>query len=89
MPKWHVRILHLTQKIITVITMKLFSLSLLFALLCSCGTMASKKPIVKTCISYMPSLSQEIHSVTPGVVKAAQQIELGFKTAGQIKQFVR
>ena len=69
--------------------MKLFSLSLLcFALLCSCGNHGVKeKPIVKNV--YMvhdePIAGNTFRSF-PGVVKAAQQIDLGFKIAGQIKQ---
>jgi len=69
--------------------MKLFSLSLLcFALLCSCGNHGVKeKPIVKNVhIVHAEPIAGNTFRSFPGVVKAAQQIELGFKTAGQIKQ---
>lgn len=41
-----------------------------------------KKRAYRTCRAYR----RKYIPVVPGVVKAAQQIELGFKTAGQIKQ---
>ena len=69
--------------------MKLFSLSLLcFALLCSCGNHGVKeKPIVKNVyIVHAEPIAGNTFRSFPGVVKAAQQIDLGFKIAGQIKQ---
>ena len=68
--------------------MKLFSLSLLcFALLCSCGNHGVKeKPIVKNVhIVHAEPIAGNTFRSFPGVVKAAQQIELGFKTAGNDK----
>jgi RND family efflux transporter MFP subunit len=57
-------------------------------LLCSCGGNTGKgKPIVKNVHTiHAESVAEQTFRSFPGVVKAAQQIDLGFKTAGQIRE---
>jgi RND family efflux transporter MFP subunit len=69
--------------------MKIFILSIAcLGLLCSCGGNSSgETPTVKNVHTIRAvSVAQQTFRSFPGVVKAVQQTDLGFKTAGQLRE---